>query len=194
MHSNSLVKLTGVVLAGGKSQRMGSDKAALQWQGSSLLKSRLSLLEETLNNECYVSGNYPEFRHIKDSSESKGPLSGILSCLQTLNQQFCLFIPVDMPLLNMQVLDVIINQHQTEPGNYYFSNSVFPIIVEANAKNLSCLADVLSLPVAKQRSIKAFLNLIQATEIEIPKELASAMVNTNTPEQWQHIQDKVGES
>ncbi|WP_163133671.1 molybdenum cofactor guanylyltransferase [Agarivorans sp. Alg241-V36] len=193
MQSNSLAKLTGVVLAGGKSQRMGTDKAALQWQGSSLLKSRFTLLETALNTECYVSGHYPGFRHIKDSNESMGPLSGLHSCLQALPEQFCLFVPVDMPLLNEPVLDFMINHHRIKPGNYYCSNSVFPIIVEANENNLRCLSEVLSLPVAKQRSIKAFLNLIQATELDLPKEFESALVNTNTPEQWQSIKDKVGE-
>lgn len=193
MQSISLAKLTGVVLAGGKSQRMGTDKAALQWQGSSLLKSRFRLLETALNTECYVSGRYPGFRYIEDLTESMGPLSGLYSCLQALPEQFCLFVPVDMPLLNEQVLDFMINQHRLKPSSYYCSNSVFPIIVEASENNLCCLREVLSLPVAKQRSIKAFLNLIQATELDVPKEFESALVNTNTPEQWQSIKDNVGE-
>lgn len=193
MDTNCFATITGVVLAGGQSRRMGQDKAKLNWQGRSLLAAQLQLLESVLPTPVLVSGSYSEFRCIADQQPSLGPLSGLASCLEALPEQSCLFIPVDMPLIHKELLQYLLEQYRVAPGNYFCENSVFPIILQSTQANRASLQTVMDYPQAKQRSIKTFLHAIQATELGLPSRWASALVNTNTPQQWQQVQQLIGE-
>ncbi len=193
MDTNCFATITGVVLSGGQSRRMGQDKAKLDWQGRSLLAAQLQLLEEVLAKPALVSGCYPEFNCIADQQPSLGPLSGLASCLDQLPEQSCLFIPVDMPLIHRELLQYLLDLYGSAPGNYFCESSVFPMILRSTQANRDCLHRVLDYPQARQRSIKAFLHSIQATEISLPSRWASALVNTNTPQQWLQVQQLVGE-
>jgi len=193
MDTNCFATITGVVLAGGQSRRMGQDKAKLNWQGRSLLEAQLQLLESVLPTPALVSGSYSEFNCIADQQPSLGPLSGLASCLEALPEQSCLFIPVDMPMIHQQLLHHLLEQYRAAPGNYFCENSVFPIILQSTQANRVSLQTVLNYPQAKQRSIKTFLHAIQATELSLPSQWASALVNTNTPQQWQQVQQLIEE-
>ncbi|MGY5449494.1 molybdenum cofactor guanylyltransferase [Agarivorans sp. MS3-6] len=184
----------GVVLAGGQSRRMGTDKAMLSLKGKTLLATKVNQLEAVLASPCYVSGYYPAFRCIADKGESHGPLSGILSCLEALEGDACLIVPVDMPLLSNQVIDCLVQHYTDQPANYSCLNSVFPLVVQANASNIQLLKDVLDYSEQKQRSIKAFLSLIQATAVDLPQAMQASLINTNTPEQWQFVVNSLGEN
>ena len=77
MDSNS--DCLGVVLAGGRSQRMGADKARLVWRGERLLDRAVSMLRGAGCTRVLVSGDYPEYPHVADCYGDRGPLGGLAS-------------------------------------------------------------------------------------------------------------------
>lgn len=132
---NQQSKVMGVVLAGGKSSRMGSDKAALYWQDKTFLQHAIRTLQETSVVDVIVSGRDQE-NGVIDDIQNMGPFGGIRT---VMNRQAYgrysgfLFIPVDMPLLTASSLNRLIetgvNQHQPS----YYQNSYLPLFLP-NAK------------------------------------------------------------
>ncbi len=86
--------LFGLILTGGKSQRMGSDKALLPYHGQSQIKRAAALLEQTCQ-EVFVSCRADQehdpvrskYESIADSFAAMGPTSGILSALRFGNER-----------------------------------------------------------------------------------------------------------
>jgi molybdenum cofactor guanylyltransferase len=97
------------VLAGGRSTRMGQDKALLQVGGRSLLDLALDKLRTVpLNAAPRIAAARPDLSShaeaIADLHPGCGPLSGIEAALAASTQPLNLFLPVDMPLLPAQFI------------------------------------------------------------------------------------------
>ncbi len=118
-----------VILMGGKSSRMGQDKAQMFWRGKPLIDHQISLARE-LNYHLYLSINeeqkkdYSSFNTIVDKAEDIGPIGGIYSALKAI-QESCLFIPIDMPFLTQQVLSRL--SSRVKNVCYQTSNSLQPL-------------------------------------------------------------------
>jgi molybdopterin-guanine dinucleotide biosynthesis protein A len=95
----SITSTNGFILAGGKSRRMGQDKATLRWGNSSLLEHIIHLLS-TVAAPVRVVGR-GEFL---DTIPDKGPLGGILTALQATDRASNLFLALDLPLLTPDFL------------------------------------------------------------------------------------------
>jgi molybdopterin-guanine dinucleotide biosynthesis protein A len=93
------VELTGFILAGGRSTRMGRDKALLDWNGRSLLDHMMNLAG-TVANPVHVVGRPP----LPDRMPGLGPLSGIAMGLEVTFTDANLFLAVDLPLLTKDFL------------------------------------------------------------------------------------------
>ena len=98
--------ITPYVLVGGRSSRMGRDKAFLPWQGSTLLAHavrRLSLF----GSVRLLSGNAqdaavqlaPFGMLVPDRTPHSGPLGGIVAALHDTPTDWALILPVDQPCL-----------------------------------------------------------------------------------------------
>lgn len=96
--------LTGALLAGGRSTRMGQDKAWLDWQGKPLWQHQLRTLQALLPERPLLLSARPE-QEISDPAlllvpdpphADEGPLGGIVRCLETARQPV-LVLAIDMP-------------------------------------------------------------------------------------------------
>lgn len=93
------MQITGIILAGGLSSRMGTDKAMLQINGKSLLEKSLELCKP-ICHDILISSNNPKHRKsgfslIPDEIKNCGPLGGIYSCLKKSETDWNLVISVD---------------------------------------------------------------------------------------------------
>jgi molybdopterin-guanine dinucleotide biosynthesis protein A len=105
--------ITGFVLAGGKSTRMGRDKAAVSLNGRTLLETALEA-SRAVSQETYILGA-PELygRYapaIADIFPGCGPLSGIHAALTQTKTEFNLMIGVDTPFLSAGLLRYIVDK------------------------------------------------------------------------------------
>ena len=107
--------LYGLVLAGGKSRRMGQDKALLQREGQSQLSYVASLLEG-VTERTFVSTRSdqqddPErsrFAMIVDRYEDIGPVAGILSAIDEHPGADWLVVACDLPNIDADTLDYLV--------------------------------------------------------------------------------------
>jgi len=121
---------TGVVLAGGRSSRMGRDKALIvpallrNPQGKTLLELALDSLEPVVS-DLLVVGN-PEVHGyvgpfvIPDDEPGQGPLGGLVTAMHYATHDRLLVIAVDMPHLEQHLFRML----QQELGN--FTDAVVP--------------------------------------------------------------------
>jgi len=93
------MQLTGFVLAGGRSTRMGRDKAELDWHGRTLLEHMLDVLH-TVADPVRVVGRAP----LPDTRPGLGPLSGIATGLEATFSDANMFVAVDLPFLTQDFL------------------------------------------------------------------------------------------
>jgi len=102
--------LTGFVLAGGKSTRMGRDKAALSLHGRTLLETAL-IAAKAVAGEVFIlgpAGLYSSYGPtLADIFPGCGPLGGIHAALSSSRTQFNLVIAVDTPFLSPELLEYI---------------------------------------------------------------------------------------
>jgi len=109
---NSRTHITGILLAGGMSQRMGSEKGSMQIGNSHLYQYPLRVLEE-LCDEILISTCKPSLfpeKHLKVCDEIKeiGPLGGIYSCLKQSSTKLNLVLSYDMPIVNASLFNLLI--------------------------------------------------------------------------------------
>lgn len=106
--------MTGIVLAGGRSRRMGVAKAALSLDGETFLQRAVSLLSGTCDQVMIsASSDAPvaapgDCKVIVDDEPGRGPLGGIASCLAASGDHWHLALACDLPLAYPALLRLII--------------------------------------------------------------------------------------
>jgi len=120
----------GLVLAGGKSRRMGRDKALLLRNGQSQLEYVVALLEGVIDR-VFVSVRQeqqgePErgrFSTIADRYEAIGPVAGILSAMDEYPDADWLVVACDLPNIDAATLEYLLeNRSQEQPFTAFRSS------------------------------------------------------------------------
>ncbi|MGH9530730.1 MAG: molybdenum cofactor guanylyltransferase [Terriglobales bacterium] len=108
--------VTAFVLAGGKSTRMGKDKAFLELGGETLLERTLSVAK-SVTDDVLVVGDPAKFgqhgRVVEDIYPDRGPLGGIHAALTQTQTDFNLVLAVDIPFVERRFLDFLISDALT---------------------------------------------------------------------------------
>jgi molybdopterin-guanine dinucleotide biosynthesis protein A len=100
-------ELTGFLLAGGKSGRMGCDKAFASFQGKTLLDRALSTLRPVTSRVVLVGPRDKLAIYgvvIEDIFPGAGPLAGIHAALRSSDTDLNLMLAVDLPLVTPELL------------------------------------------------------------------------------------------
>lgn len=166
----------GVVLAGGRSSRMGQDKCWLDFQDKPLVLHMSELLLSSGVAEVVISGQaVPGMRSIPDRTPYQGPAQAMLNLFAEcpLAQRF-LFVPVDMPLLEVETFKNLLSASQSA----YFAESYLPCLLYRN--DLKSVDSDIS-------SVKEVLEHMGAQAFPRPDNAAHQFVNTNTPEQFAQV-------
>ena len=105
--------ITGIILAGGKSRRMGLDKSVLKINNQNLVENLYKTTGE-LFDEILIAGNseskfaLPYAKEIYDICPGFGPLSGIHAGLSHAKNEICFVMACDMPFVSEDVIKTIL--------------------------------------------------------------------------------------
>lgn len=188
--------LTAFVLAGGKSTRMGRDKAFLPWADGTLLSHALKLLA-AVTTDVRIVGDQQKFAGlgtvIEDIYRDRGPLGGIHAALSSTTTNLNLMLAVDLPLIEARFLQFLVARAED-------TDAVVTVPrVDGISQPLCAVYRREFAPTAEQ-ALQAGKNKIDAlfakvkTQIIEPDDFihagfAAAMFrNLNTPEEWQEEQ------
>lgn len=167
------VKLLGVVLAGGRSCRMGQDKSELPFADSNMLDVMINKLVLAGFTNILVSGRqHQNYDSIADDTSFTGPLGGIRSTLMRRpGYDGYVFLPTDMPLLPPTLLTAL--RHSVQAA--FFTNHPLPCFIPGR----------ITIP-PNLTSIKDLLGYLNAKPIAIPEQFSQGFLNLNDPASYQH--------
>lgn len=182
---------------------MGQDKAMLRLgDGTLLVEHAVNTLKQIRApfslKEVYLSGFLSNYPCIEDVVSDKGPLGGIFSTLKSLYSKnkntYALFIPVDMPNLEAQLLSERLFFLDIDTLVSRFAEEQFPVVIKASAEvieflheRIFCDKPCCSLSLASFIRELAKLNPESVLDIAAPckfNELNNYFINTNTPGDW----------
>lgn len=107
--------LSGIVLAGGSSSRMGQNKADISLLGRTLLQWQVDKLRALGIEDIMLSGEgcaaLTGTRVIPDEYPHRGPLGGLHACLRAAKHPRCLVLGVDVPLVPVAALAHLCRSH-----------------------------------------------------------------------------------
>lgn len=113
--SSTQQSITGVILAGGKSSRMGQNKALMSLGGKRLVDRVVEVMRSVFDDLLIVT-NTPEMyadlglTTVRDVWPDKGSLGGVYSAIYHVATPYCLVVACDMPFLQTAVLRYLVTQ------------------------------------------------------------------------------------
>ena len=191
-------EITGVVLAGGQSSRMGFNKAEAEVDGETMLKRMIEKLNEVTSNVLVSSGaiTYPNLSYpqIPDEFPQFGPLGGIYSTLKATTSKLNLIVSCDIPLVSVSLLNYIVLKAK-ESGSLL----TVPIDYIGNPQMLCAVYHRDILPVLKQQidsnklKMRLLLDLVSVEYVTISKEhplyQEHSFTNVNNTSTLQHVRE-----
>ena len=191
----SMRPLIGAILAGGRSTRMGRDKATLmldaQHGGQRMMDMVAAALRETSGEDVVACSIAAESRDsprptkgyvpVIDLRSDAGPLAGIESLLASGLARGYLVCPCDVPCITPATLRMLL-EHRHAPA------TVLRIAGRGEFEPLPARIAAAALPTvqrlldAGQRSIWRLMRELPAAIVEIDAQQAAALRNINTPD------------
>lgn len=166
-------KVAGIILAGGKSSRMGTSKALLRYHGVCLIDHMRNVLMDAGIADVYISGIVPGYDGLPDRYAYQGPALAMRDLLSDFESRYArlLFIPVDMPLIGAQVLQDLL----LAGGSVYYRDYPLP----------ACLKT--GLYAGDVRSVKSLLEICCAGALPLATGAQAGMANINTQQEWKAV-------
>lgn len=175
--------LTGVLLTGGKSSRMGTHKVLLSKGHQSFGLYLIHLLEEFCAN-VIVSQNETliesEQRVVKDIYTDIGPLGGIHAALSASDTPWCLVVACDMPRIDAKVIQpLILNTEGCKAVCYEIDSFYEPLCALYHKAMLEDIEKAIQLG---QYSLQKLLKSIERKTVLPGDDIHSLLQNINTPD------------
>jgi len=193
--------ISAVVLAGGRSRRLGTDKALLELDGQGLLSRAVRKLA-TLSDDLVVVTNMPEayehlalgVRFVPDERPGQGALMGIYSGLRASAHEHAVVVACDMPFFSVPLLrhmrqesagcDVVIPRlgELLEPLHAIYGKRCLPFMADAldrGRRRIVTFFDSVRVCYVRESTIDRF------------DPLHASFLNVNTAADWQLVQEMV---
>lgn len=201
--------VTGIILSGGKSKRMGENKAFLKLGNESLIEKTANLMKSLFNEVILITNSVEEYSFLKipifeDIYKEKGPLGGIHSGLYHSNNDTNLIISCDMPLISEEAIKYLIDYPtEKEVVIYKTDDRLQQMLVRYNKSVIPQAEKLLrgeNLEIMKNRNQFSLYNLLDNVSVEIIDAVEfefyndRLFYNVNRPDEYQNILKIIDES
>ena len=183
---------TAYILAGGKSQRMGTDKGLLMLNGKTFVNHICDALAPIVGeNIVIVSANVDYdvlgFPRIEDLIDDKGPVGGIYTAMKHSKTKFNFVLSVDAPLVSTDLLQWLADKHEDSymMTQVQVGDKASPLIA---IYDRSCRAVFGEHMAGKQLMLRKVIEDLSHQTLVVPDKWSKQVQNINTPEEYKKIQ------
>lgn len=181
------MQITGFILSGGQSTRMGADKALLQINKITLLENAIAICKPFCD-EILISSDKPEhekfgYKIIPDEFKNCGPLSGIYSCLIKSQTEWNFILSVDAAYVELDFIQTLLNYIDNFDAIVPFHNKgKEPLISMYNKSGLSVMRQHLESGNFKMHNLLNALNTNYYNSQSWVEKYPEIFRNLNRPE------------
>jgi molybdenum cofactor guanylyltransferase len=192
-----MTDLTIVLQAGGKSSRMGYDKALAPFMGVTMIEYILEQVKELGRDRIVITNRPDDYRFIglpiyPDVIPHWGALGGLYSAIYHAPQDACVVLACDMPFINRRLLEHIITflpDYDAVIPSLDPAGNGLPVFAEPfrAAYRNTCLAPIKAAIDAEQRRVISFfdqvnIRFVDYDEVKTFDPDSRSFFNVNTPE------------
>ena len=196
--------ITGIILAGGRSSRMGKNKALLPLPGNqtvtfvehlaSLLAPCCADVLVVAHDQAHAAGYMlPGMRIVYDKMPGYGPLIGLHSGLGEIHTQHALVVAVDMPFVQPPLLSFLISQAQALPPDALLVplvNNIPQVLLAVYPRSvLPVIEDRIKQGRRDPRGLleSAPVHYIEEAQLRLVDPQLRSFINVNTPGELQEL-------
>lgn len=180
--------LKGLILSGGKSERMGTDKSRIKWHGIEH-RCYLANMLRSLSYDSFISCRSdqeatPEYPAIIDRYAEMGPYGALLTAFEFEPATAWLVLACDLPLLDSETIAYLISERDDQKIATAYENPddglPEPLLAIWEPRAVEMLE--------KNRNNKSLRRVLTANDIKMiaPKN-KQALFNVNTPEEMEEV-------
>lgn len=159
--------ITGIILAGGKSTRMGTNKGFIFFKNKTFVEHIITAIQPLVDEIIIISNheNYDQFelKRYDDLIKNAGPLAGIYTGLHYSKTENNLLVSCDVPLINTEVLQKLIEQ---------INDTSEVIQLQSNGKNMPLIA------IYKKKCEVVFLEELKQDQRKVQQAIKKCKVHT----------------
>ncbi|MGO8790089.1 MAG: molybdenum cofactor guanylyltransferase [Terriglobia bacterium] len=188
--------IDGFVLAGGKSSRMGQDKALMQLEGTPLVLRAAEILRPFVRQIALLA---PADRYshlglpvVADKWPDQGPLGAICTGSLSSRAEWCIFLACDLPLVSRQFIQLLIERVRTSRFDAVVPRTADGWQPLSAAYHSRCRAAFERAMEEGRRSIVGLLDEVRVEAITHDEMISAGLremelTNINTTEDWARI-------
>lgn len=197
LSENSAGSCCAVLLRGGRSRRMGRDKALLPWKESTFLEtiaSELDFLDEKYLSEAAATGSPDRDRlsddwiRLPDLIPDCGPLGGIYTALQTCQAEWALVVSCDVPAVQQRLFKMLLQERSGDV------DIIYPLTPDGRMHMTCAVYRKAAAPILRRQiemgdnRLRVLPDLCRAKAVRIEEpDLIRMISNINTGEEFDRI-------
>ena len=183
--------ITAIILAGGKSTRMGSDKGLMKLNNIAFVQHIIDAVKPLVNETIIISDNQKHdafgLKRYNDIISNVGPLGGLYTGLHYSKTEVNLVISCDVPMINSELILELLKNYSSEYDVIQTKSNekTMPLVA---IYNKACLPETEKWIKKGQLRVREFVASRKLKTITLNEKLEAQLFNINTPEQLKKIE------
>jgi molybdopterin-guanine dinucleotide biosynthesis protein A len=184
------MRTAGFVLVGGRSSRMGQDKALLPWRNETVVQNIAAKVKDAAGSVAVIGRaeleGFAADDCLADLRPGLGPLAGIETALTSSRGELNLIVACDLPQVETEWLNNLIQHAKTRQRKCVIAKDaegrVHPV---CGVYRKDCLPAIQNALDAGRLKLMEIVEELGAEHVTVP----APLWNVNTPEDWQHCME-----
>lgn len=191
---NSKTNITAIILAGGRSSRMGTDKGFAMYNNQPFVVHIIKAIQDVVSDIIIVSNNTDydklNLKRVDDIISNAGPLAGVYTGLYHSKTENNLVLSCDLPLLKKELVTLLINEIST-------AYDIVQVSVQGNPNPLlamykkHCVSPFLAALKSEERRLQTVVNQQKTKTIKLKPSLEKYAQNINTSHQLNQLYNAI---
>jgi len=201
--------ITGIILSGGKSTRMGENKSLMNLGDNTVIERVVELMQSLFSDVILITNSTEEYKFLnipmfEDIYKHRGPIAGVHSGLLNSTTENNFIISCDIPLMTSEIIEYLVNYKTTHPITVCRADGFVQQLAGRYSKSLLLeIENILQIeedeirnPNQKRRkcNVLSLLDKVGSEIIDVKNLIFykhGTFLNMNRPEDYKEILEKI---